>query len=164
MAGGRLFGDWDRAKTWVSTLAERARVAIVVSRDTALEEAALEARAEILSNQIQPPSKKSSGQRTGAGDTMPYTYPAAPKNPTTLVDTGTYADAIGVYSTSDGTKYVGLPPSGVHSPSGLPWATLYRWLRFGTARMPPRPHIDTAAQRVFAKYGKKLRSMGFLVR
>lgn len=156
-----LFGDWNAVTKWMANAASKVAELAFTLDSEVLEEAAVEARAEILANQVMPPSQKSTGQAPKDGS-APYSYPANVGSQTTLVDTGTYADAIGVYSAGK-TKYVGLPPTGTHSPSGLSWDTLYKILRFGTARMPPRPHIDGAAQRVFGKWRKKLKTMGFIV-
>jgi len=140
-----LTGDWDAAMAWLESLEGRAYQRLLEVTNQFLDDVVAEAKREVMANEIQPPSKK-------AG--------------ITLVDTTQYVEHFGRFQ---GRKaggefshnYAGLPPSGTHGPSGVPWDTIYRWLRYGTARMPPRPHIDTAFRRLLPTLPARFRAAGF---
>lgn len=134
-------GNWEEAQKWLRTLMERAeKKAQIVIRDT-LADGAKAAQAEIRSGAIKPPSKKKDG--------------------VTLIESGEYVDSIGVYKDKrTGNWYLGLP-EGDH-PSGVAWIDLWMWLRYGTATMPARPHIDTIfLQAIPPALYRHLRKHGF---
>lgn len=136
-----LTGQWKDLKEWLTSLPSRLMKVSDEIEDEILQEAAAEARREILANEIVPPSKGGKG--------------------ITLIESGTYVKSIGVYRNAEGIKYVGFPPEGVHRPSGLEWHKLWRYLRYGTARMPARPHIDTAMAKAYKKLPLKFKLRGF---
>lgn len=129
-------------KVYITNLSEKsiAQAALIV--DAAMVEVADKAKAEILSNHINPPTIKKDG--------------------ITLVDTGEYVEKIHSRRVSQRLWYIGLP-DGVHA-SGVSYRNMWMWLRYGTARMPARPHIDTAFGTALKIVIDRLRASGFKVK
>ncbi|MCK4500854.1 hypothetical protein KAU11_10165 [Candidatus Babeliales bacterium] len=117
---------------------------VAVATDSIYEIIAVEAKREIWAAEIRPISEK------------------VKTNPSliTLIETEQYVDAIGAYGRGR-NRYVGLPASGIHKESGLPWHKLFEYL-YAYGR---RPHIITAANKVLGsgKLRVELKKQGFKV-
>lgn len=126
---------------YLTTLSARAEERVKSVIDETLEAVAKRTREMILNGDVQPP-------KNGEG--------------IALYETGAYAEAIGVYTMPGGKeKYVGLPPTGTHGPSGLTWVQIYKILTYGTETVPARPHLEVAASRVLADLSASLKKAGF---
>lgn len=137
-----------QAVDWTNRMADKVRVAADRAIRRMCEDAARAARQEIWENRIRPISKKR------------VTNPKL----ITLLDTASYVGAIQARTSRTGGWYVGVPQEGVHPPSGVNWVQLWKWLRFGTARMPARVHIDRAVKKVFKRAPEYFAKEGLAVR
>lgn len=120
-------------------------------RESAYDTVAIEAKREILTNQITPSSEM-----------------AFKKTKITLVEDYDYVNAIGAYGRGR-NRYVGLPTTEIHPGSGLTYDHLFWILRMGmtnsVVEIKARPHLDTAAQKVFrTQVPQEMRKAGFKIR
>lgn len=133
---------------YLKNLPKRAVNSVTVIRNSLYETIAAEARKEIKANQISPASRKVSDAA--------YAVEYKTKTRTTLVESGDYVNSIKAYGRGK-NRYVGLPASGVHRPSGLSWANIFTILYEGRNGVrggrsaPARPHITTVATRIINK-------------